>query len=263
MSREVILHDLYSLIGSQLPSSSYAMKGGYVLRSLLDEVAETRDIRYTEDIDVSVKGVEYFSSIVDAVLPYIQRLIANGTIYSYKIQEPSIATGRSGYIKLYRKSTANTRAYVYCGVDVDIRVLNYGIISLNDGMSSYSIERMLADKFMALYFGDLKRILHRSKDIVDIYLLSIYLKDKNGVLQLNILLRSIKSQLRQRCISSVPSCSSLETIYCSNLDVLIDSVNRVKESDRMNHGMLKISSNEIIECALNFINYIRSCLNEE
>lgn len=171
MSREAILHDLYSLIGSRLPSSSYAMKGGYVLRSLLDEVAETRDIRYTEDIDVSIKGIEYFGSIVDAVLPYIQRLIANGTIYSYKIQEPNIETGRSGYIKLYRKATANTRAYVYCGIDVDIRALDYGIVTLNDGMSSYSIERMLADKFMALYFGDLKRILHSSKDIVDIYLI--------------------------------------------------------------------------------------------
>lgn len=263
MSREVILHDLYSLIGSRLPSSSYAMKGGYVLRSLLDEVSETRDIRYTEDIDVSIKGIEYFNSIVDAVLPYIQRLIINCTIYSYKIQEPNIETGRSGYIKLYRKATANTRAYVYCGIDVDIRALDYGIVTLNDGMSSYSIERMLADKFMALYFGDLKRILHRSKDIVDIYLLSIYLKAKKGILQLNILLRSIKSQLRRRCMSNIPTYSSLETIYCSSLNVLVDSVNMVKGSSRMNNDMIEASANEIIECVLNFINYIRSCLNEE
>lgn len=91
-------------------------------------------------------------------------------------------------------------------------------------------------------------------------MLSIYLKDKKGILQLNILLRSIKSQLRRRCISNIPTYSSLETIYCSSLDVI---VNRVKGSSRMNNDMIEASANEIIECALNCINYIRSCLNEE
>ena len=40
-------------------------------------------------------------------------------------------------------------------------------------------------------------------------------------------------------------------------------VGRVKGSSRMNNDMIEASANEIIECALNFINYIRSCLNEE
>lgn len=258
MSREVILHDLYSLIGGKLPSSSYAMKGGYVLRSLLDEVAETKDIRYTEDIDVSVKGIEYFSSIVDAVLPYIQRLIANGTIYSYKIQEPNIETGRSGYIKLYRKATANTRAYVYCGIDVDIRVLDYGSITLNDGMSSYSIERMLADKFMALYFGDLKRILHRSKDIVDIYLIVKYLKASNTSVSISSITRSIKEQLASQGITKLGLCSSLENVYMNNLQLLLREMNSVKNFKRSNFNDDNIV---VLNYVIQFINYVRSMLN--
>lgn len=258
MSREAILHDLYSLIGSRLPSSSYAMKGGYVLRSLLDDVAETRDIRYTEDIDVSIKGIEYFGSIVDAVLPYIQRLIANGTIYSYKIQEPNIETGRSGYIKLYRKATANTRAYVYCGVDVDIRVLDYGIISLNDGTSSYSIERMLADKFMALYFGDLKRILHRSKDIVDIYLIVKYLKAGNMSVSISSITRSIKDQLVSQGITELGLCSSLEKVYMNNLQLLLKEMDSVKNFKRSNFNDNNIV---VLNYVIQFINYVRSMLN--
>ena len=258
MSREAILHDLYSLIGSRLPSSSYAMKGGYILRSLLDEVAETRDIRYTADIDVSVKGIEYFSSIVDAVLHYIQRLIANGTIYSYKIQEPNIETGRSGYIKLYRKATANTRAYVYCGVDVDIRALDYGIITLNDGMSSYSIERMLADKFMALYFGDLKRILHRSKDIVDIYLIVKYLKASHMSVSISSITRSIREQLVSQGITELGLCSSLESVYMNNLQLLLREMDSVKNFKRSNFNDDNIV---VLTYVIQFINYVRSMLN--
>ena len=258
MSRELILHDLYLLIGGSLPSSSYAMKGGYVLRSLLDEVAETRDIRYTEDIDVSVRGIEYFSSIVDAVLPYIQRLVANDTIYSYKIQEPDIETGRSGYIKLYRKATANTRAYVYCGIDVDTRVLDYGIITLNDGTSSYSVERMLADKFMALYFGDVKRILHRSKDIVDIYLIVKYLKASNTSVSISSITRSIREQLESQGITELGLCSSLENVYMNNLQLLLKEMDSVKNFKRSNFNDDNIV---VLNYVIQFINYVRSMLN--
>ena len=234
------------------------MKGGYILQSLLNEVAETRDIRYTEDIDVSVKSTEYFNTIVSAVLPYIQRLVANDTIYSYKILKPNIETGKSGYIKLYRKATANTRAYVYCGIDVDIRALDYGIITLNDGTSSYSIERMLADKFMALYFGDLKRVLHRSKDIVDIYLIVRYLKAKNLSVSISSITRSIREQLAGKGITELGLCSSLENAYMNNLQALLKEMDSVKNFKRSNFNDDNIV---VLNYVIQFINYVRSMLN--
>lgn len=263
-TRERILQDMFSIVRSVLPTSSYAFKGGYMLKTILNSSAKTRNIRHTTDLDIDISSEEYFDKIVDSLKPYLESLKSAGVIYSYMFKRPQIKGTRniSGSVRLYRKGSENTKKYVFCGIDIGVHPLFYGIVQMVDGTNVYSLERSLADKFCAMYFQEEKGILHRAKDIMDLFLIQQYLTEQSVQLNFKLILFSIHSKLEDMRLSALPDVSSLERIYVYKKTALVDAVKQTIMSERIQEELLDYSSaSDIIKSAISFVNVLRGKYN--
>lgn len=167
MSSEEILDLLYKKLLVILSNLDiYALKGGYIMSHYI-----AKGMRYSSDIDLSISKAKDFESIKSSIVPLLDSLKNEGQICKYKIKEPQVTESgnRSGCFKLYRNTGENTPARLLCGIDVSIHDLSFGVIVINDEVSSFSIERMLADKISILY-SDLNTLVRRCRDMYDIFL---------------------------------------------------------------------------------------------
>lgn len=245
--RPTILENLYTIIVKTLDSGSYALKGGYILSKLLPEFR-----RSTFDIDISIESLSTFTRIVENLSPYLEDLIQQGLIYSYSCKDPSIKGSRnvSGYIKLYVKSNANSKKVVLCGIDFDLKLRNsrLGVSTLQDGSFVYSFERMLADKVSALYSTE-KILIHRVRDIVDIYLILINSKNLN----LHLILSLAKTNG-----ADLNTISTFEMLVSTKRTFVKDELTSCIHSDRFNKSSLGISVKDLIQIVLQFIYILRN-----
>ncbi len=185
--------------------SSYAFKGGYILKIILG--GEGEDIRRTTDIDLSIGRIDYFDKIVEIIEPLAKKWVSTRSIYSYKINRPK--ENSTGNIKFYKKFSENIKAFVYCGIDIDLHPINYGIIVLTGGGSAYSVERMLAEKFWAMYTSNEKILVRRIKDVLNIYLLEEYNRQNHVVLKEFLLIRCIQELMVKKGYQELKKCFSV------------------------------------------------------
>lgn len=260
--RDLILKDFVNIIKSTIPTNGYAFKGGYILKSILSSCDKTKNIRHTTDIDVDLSCEEYQELLINRVIPYLEELKRKGVIYSYAINKVEISASGvpiSGRIILYRKPSANVKKRVFCGIDFNVHPLFYGIVKMSDGTSIYAIERTLGDKFMALYLASEKKLLHRVKDILDLYLLNQFLTEKDAKLDFSITLRTIQEELVQNYnLSLLPPVSDLEKMLISNPEKLYNEVRYLLKTERVSADLLEYSTvPDIVKVAVSFINVVR------
>ena len=261
--RECILREFVERIKATIPSDGYALNGGYILESILNSCSATRDTRYTTDIDLSLSCEEYQELLIGAIVPYLDELKTKGIIYSYSIERLGISKNclpTSGRVVLYKKDGPNIRKRVFCGIDFDLHPLFYGLIRFTDGTTAYSLSRSIGDKFIALYLSDEKKLLHRSKDIIDLYLIDQFLSETKREINFSITLRSIKEDLvNVYNIRELPIRSNLELLLIKRPESVYDEIKHTLKTIRINEDMLRYSSIEdIITVSITFINTIRS-----
>ena len=255
---KIILNDMYQAICSVLPVSSYAFKGGYVLKSILDTNPSTKDLRRTTDLDMDISKEEYYDMIINALIPVGDKWIARGVVSSYKYTKPTERT--SGYFKLYKKPSENVRSFVFCGIDIGLHPLFYGIIQLNNGVNVYSLERMVSDKLWVMFIGTKKQILHRSKDILDIYLVLRYLTEQHKSLNKQELLKNINMRIKTNGVS-LSNKSNLETLFLSDPKAVYNSMHSLISSVRVAVEFKNdLDINSIIKTTIVFINSVRGLL---
>lgn len=263
IQREEILHEFVEHIKSAIPSNGYALKGGYILKTILDSCGSTKDIRYTTDIDVSLSCEEYQELLINAVSPYLEELKLKGVIYSYSVERLGMSKNglpTSGRIILYKKPNPNVKKRIFCGIDFDLHPLFYGIVKFSDGTTAYSLSRSIGDKFLSLYLSDDKKLLHRVKDIIDLYLINQYLTDTNREIDFDISIRSIHDDLLKIYkLSKLPPRSNLELLLIKSPETLYNEVGYILKTERLNKDLLNYSTVEgILEVAVSFINTLRS-----
>lgn len=194
----------------------YAFKGGYVLSNY-----KVKEGRSTSDIDMSIENDISFDKIVNILTPFLNSLKNNGYIYNYKVKKPMITKDKniSGGISLYKKSNANAKAFKFCGIDISIHDLSYGVVQMKDGVYTFSDERSIADKLSLLFNGDIKQICRRCRDIYDIYLYSIL----NTELDVEILSKCLKK--RSVCLLNKSNFERL--LSSSDFNILYDELSKL------------------------------------
>lgn len=253
--KQWMLDQMFDIVKSVLPVEAYAMKGGYILKSILNTSSLTRNTRTTSDIDLDVASNEYFELIVNSLIPLIESWVNGGRIYKYSISNPR--TNATGNIKLYRKKDENTKAFVFCGIDIAVLPISYGIMMLEDELPCYAIERMLADKFWSMYYTSSKKILyHRIKDLLDIYLIGRYLKSNCTEIKEDLLIKCVKSRMQSSGVSSVGDISNIEILFQKYPESVYGLVsgeinNRISSSMRST-----VLAEDVINEGLAFINYV-------
>ena len=178
--RDNIIIDLVNII-KRSTLEGYAFKGGYILKTMLPN-----GFRETVDLDMSIESIEVFNSILKSIIPYVEDLKYKGLIHKYTVKTP-IKGKVSGGIKMYKKPNENTRMFLFCGVDISIHDLSYGVIKF-DGGNTFSPSRMVSDKLTVMY-SDRDTILRRCRDLYDIYLIGVFI----GVNKEELLIDIVKS----------------------------------------------------------------------
>lgn len=255
IEKQCMLDEMFNILKSSLPIEAYAMKGGYILSAILNTDGNTKDFRRTSDIDLDVTSKDYFTVIVDRLTPLLESWVKGCKIYKYSISGPkNTATGN---IRLYRKRDANTKAFVFCGVDIAIHPLSYGIMMLEDGFPCYSIERMLADKFWSMYFTSNKKMLyHRIKDILDIHLIGRYLNTNEKSLNEDLLISSVKKRMEMVNVSKLSSISNFELLFQSYPESVVDVLRKEIEFRISPKMICTLNVEDVISDSLAFINYV-------
>lgn len=253
-----ILSDMFNAICSVLPVSTYAFKGGYVLKSILDSHPSTKDLRRTTDLDMDVSSEEYFDMVIQALIPVAEKWISRGVVQSYKYAKPT--EKMVGYFKLYRKPSQNIRAFVFCGVDIGLHPLYYGIVRLNNGINVYSIERMLSDKLWAMYTGTEKLIIHRAKDILDVYLICRYYSEQGRSLDTQGLVYGIRVHMQQSGIYKLGT-SNLERLFINKPQTVYNALSSLINSVRVSDDFRSdLNINTILKTTIKFLNSVRDLL---
>ena len=255
LEKQWMLDSIFQIIKNVLPIESYAMKGGYILKSILNTSSITKDIRVTSDIDLDVISQNYFDVVVEGIKPVIEEWVQEGRINKYSITYPKERS--TGNIKLYKKRDENSKAFVFCGIDLAIHPVSYGTVVLNNGLRYYSIERMLADKFWAMYsIKDKKVLYHRIKDLLDIYLIGRYLRGNNLNINENILVKCVKMRMESAGVTNLSSTSSIETVFQMYPESVYDVVTKellLRVSPNMSRS---IDADVVISEGLSFMNYV-------
>lgn len=253
--KQWMLDQMFNVLKGILPVESYAMKGGYILKSILNTNILTRNTRTTSDIDLDVVSNDYFELIINGITPLINSWVKEGKIYKYSISNPR--ANATGNIKLYRKRDENTKAFVFCGVDIAVHPVSYGIMMLEGELPCYSIERMLADKFWSMYYTSSKKILyHRIKDLLDIYLIGRYLRSNCTEIREDLLIRCVKSRMQSSGVSSIGSISNIELLFQKYPESVYDLVSeeiKTRVSSSMRNTVLAV---DVINDGFAFINYV-------
>lgn len=170
--KEMIMDTIFTELKNNSKSiGAFALKGGYVLTKY---TVKNKNLRCTSDIDMSVASLKVFHNIMAVIEPIAIRLKNEGVIFDYKIKEPYVDDTRntSGGIKFKRKVSPNTKAFFFCGVDISIHSMEYGLVTRDDGVVTFSDERSIADKISVIFNRDLYTICRRCRDLYDLYLYS-------------------------------------------------------------------------------------------
>lgn len=264
--RQGILDDMIEIITGILPTNAYALKGGYVLKNILNSSPSTRDVRHTSDIDIDLSVEEYYDLIICGLTPYLDSLVQRDIIHSYSCRPlKHLKDGRfaSAAVRLYRKRDENSPKFVYCGVDMNIHPLYYGVVSFN-GIPVYSLERIVSDKFLALYTGDREQILHRVKDVLDLYLIDQYIKERGVSLDFKIIATNITERLGRGSVADLRNPSHLERLFISDYNSVVISMERLIKSNRVSKEMLNYSSSSaIIRHVIEILNSLRCSYYEQ
>lgn len=253
--KQWMLDQMFDIVKSVLPVEAYAMKGGYTLRAILNDGSDIKDFRKTSDIDLDIISKEYFTLIADKIVPLVEQWVNTGSVHKYTISEPK--DNATGNIKLYRKRDENTKAFVFCGIDIAVHPVSYGIIMLEDNLPCYAIERMLADKFWSMYFTSNKKVLyHRMKDILDIYLIGRYLDTNEKTLNEDLLISCVKKRMDSSHVKELGCISTFELIFQKYPELVIDLLR--KEIDfRISPKMINtLNVEDVINDGLAFINFV-------
>ena len=138
-----------------------AFKGGYLLNQLLG-----RQSRMTHDVDFSIDDAETYT-LVKAILTEIgDYFVDTGLIAKYSVKE-TIAPRQSGGIDFYGESGKKI-----LGVDVGLHSLSWGVTAYEFDIASldgFTVERMLADKIMAILS---RKRFRRPKDLYDFWVIT-------------------------------------------------------------------------------------------
>lgn len=259
-SVDELLNILYSeLVKNSKDIGVYALKGGFVLSRYITN----SKMRATSDIDMSVTGDLSFNKIVEVLKPILEKLKLEGQISKYEVKAPRVSETKntSGKIKLFRKYSkagipiANQPSMSVCGIDISIHDLSFGLMTLNDGMTSFSIERMLSDKVAVLY-SDERKIIRRCRDLYDIFLFDM--------LNLRVDIDVFKECLAYRKIN-IWNKSCFEDIvlngdYKSLKDVLWDLIQNGKRMDKEFAMVNKVTPDLIISKVLCVLDLLRGSL---
>lgn len=174
--KEMIMDTIFTELKNNSKSiGAFALKGGYVLTKY---TVKNKNLRCTSDIDMSVASLKVFHNIMAVIEPIAIRLKNEGVIFDYKIKEPYVDDTRntSGGIKfkrkVKRKVSPNTKVFFFCGVDISIHSMEYGLVTRDDGVVTFSDERSIADKISVIFNRDLYTICRRCRDLYDLYLYS-------------------------------------------------------------------------------------------
>jgi hypothetical protein len=231
----------------------YAFKGGYVLSNY-----KVKEGRSTSDIDMSIESDISFYKIVDILAPFLNSLKNSGYIYNYKVKKPMITKDRniSGGISLYKKSNDNSKAFKFCGIDISIHDLSYGVVQMKDGIYAFSDERSIADKLSLLFNGDVKQICRRCRDIYDIYLYSIL----NTEIDVEILSKCLNK--RSVCISNKSNFEKL--LSSSDFYILYDELSKlISDGNRVDLEFIiakGITVEILVDTVLSEIDFLRRLL---
>lgn len=242
-----ILDDILNILANSGISSDCIFKGGYILSKYIVSDSESRS---TSDLDLSISSGLVFDSIVKALKGYLNYLVEGRHISEYKIRKP-IKGVRSGSINLYRKKDDNSPSFVYCGIDISIKDTSYGVMKLSDGVYSFSVERMLADKIATLY-GNSRNLIRRIRDLYDIFLFNL----TNETINRGIVLRALSEKR-----ISISDISTFEKLLCEGNSKIIDSLKSFLISGkRVNPDWVvanDITPDKIISSVLYVLNLLR------
>lgn len=162
-NREYTINEMLDqmvLILSQDIECEKAFKGGYMLNQLLD------NSRMTHDVDLSICNLEDFKEI-EGVLDNIGNLfVESGYIDRYEIKN-QMESRHTGGMDMYDKNNVKI-----LGVDIGFHDLSYGVCNYDIKISNvpgFEIERMLADKFVAILSNKRNR---RAKDLYDFFIIT-------------------------------------------------------------------------------------------
>lgn len=150
--------DYMVLVLARCMSCSIAFKGGYMLNQLLGGVS-----RKTADVDFSIAYKGDYDGIKLWLRKIAEKFIELNLIESYRIKE-DIQERQSGGIDMF-----DSTGRKILGVDVGLHNIGYGIRHYDLGfveVDGFSIERMLADKLIAI---TTRKRFRRTKDLYDIY----------------------------------------------------------------------------------------------
>lgn len=162
MTEKEMLDYMVLIISEQL-SCSQAFKGGYMLNQLLKGHSRT-----THDIDFSIALKGDYDGVKRILQKIAEDFISKNLISSYKIKE-DIAERCSGGIDMFDDSGRKV-----LGVDVGLHNISYGIKHYDlsfTGVEAFSIERMLADKLIAI---TTRKRFRRAKDLFDVYAITSF-----------------------------------------------------------------------------------------
>lgn len=189
-------------------------------------------------------------------MPILDSLKSKGQIGKYKIKEPVVSnsTNISGCFKLYRRFNENTPYRLLCGIDVSVHNLSFGIITLEDGVFSFSLERMLSDKISILY-KDINTIIRRCRDLYDIFLFN--------TLSVVVYEDTIKECFKYRNVN-IKDKSNLEMLSEEDLNKLYVALNNfLEDGSKVNLDYIQennISTESIINVNLSVLDFLRRSL---
>lgn len=150
--------DYMVLVLARCMSCSMAFKGGYMLNQLLGG-----NSRRTSDVDFSIAYRGDYEGVKEWLQKIADKFVELDLISTYKIKE-DIQERQSGGIDMFDISGRKV-----LGVDVGLHNIGYGIRHYDLGfvdVDGFSIERMLADKLIAI---TTRKRFRRTKDLYDLY----------------------------------------------------------------------------------------------
>lgn len=155
------LDDFVRFLLPRLPRDCVALKGGYVLGSVINQPA-----RYTADVDLTIlQGIEY-GDIKPLLAEYGERIKAAGKSCGYEIKEDMIVGQRSGGAVYYGERESDLLMSVdISGSEIEFDTIKINLPDLGE-VTVTSPEQVLSDKLAVLFS---KKRFRRVKDLIDVH----------------------------------------------------------------------------------------------
>ena len=201
-----------------------ALKGGFVL-SGFNPVGISA--RRTMDIDMSVPTKSAYNLVMSILIPLSDKFVSEGIVTDYEVKEPAVlGTKRcSGGISYRYHNPTAKKTFKFCGVDISLFSLDYGVITIADGMSAFSNERSVADKLTVIFNKNSFTIARRCRDLYDLYLFDVS--------QVDLSVDSLKECLQKNNVD-VHKVSNLELCLGSEKEsqFLLSELGKLLEDQR-------------------------------